>query len=725
MIPDQIRVTGTPESSGSGGPSNLDAQHPWPGLASYDEASQDFFCGRDEDARKLLRLIRLAPLTVLYGKSGLGKSSLLQAGLFPRLRVEHYLPVYLRVDFSERAESPPLEQVARRLEKEIIHSRADCTPREPGEDLWQYLHRKDLEIWSTDNFLLTPILVFDQFEELFSHSGNNLARIKSIFNSLADLIENRIPSELVGDTTSRERRAQLDLLAQRYRIVLAVREDFLPDIDILKDKVPSLLRNRLRLLPMSRDQAIMATEEAGAAVLEEGVAFRIVDLIAKSEVGSRSAQSVIEPVLLSLCCTQLNRRRASGGKIDTALVSSVGQDILETFYREALDGMPERVPQFIETHLIQGDRYRGSYPRDDAISRGVLTIPELENLTDHYRLLRIDQQPDTARIELIHDSLVAVVREARDERLAREREQRVREEAERKAKRLFWRLAYGFLVALFTLSIIAFWAYSQWLETRPWGYMKNLSSGTVYALNGNVVSVGRSTEGYFQNQISLVPNAVSRLHALLSRDFSLLDMRSLVGTMVNANFLPYGNSAELADGDIVALGGVAPFEFEIINYAPFHFWVPPPKRPLKPQGWAVLIDGRARAVHYLTEAEQFVDMDTDGRLQVNLRGTANSLMRIKRDERWGITIENLQEDAELWAIMKDGDYTYPKCRIPSGRVFDELKRADLLDCQFWLRRHDYIETKDSPDYPYGISLHYREVPFQIVPILHNLEPSPP
>jgi hypothetical protein len=591
---------------GSTGSPNLDAQNPWPGLAAYDEASKDFFKGRDDEAKELFRLIHLAPLTVLYGKSGLGKSSLLQAGLFPRLRREHYVPVYLRVDFSERADSPPLEQVARRLEEEIARAGADCPAREPGEDLWQYLHRKDLEIWSVDNFLLTPVLVFDQFEELFSHSGNDPVRIKSVFDGLADLIENRIPSELAGDATDRERRSRLDLLARQYRIVLAVREDFLPEIEIWKDTVPSLLRNRLRLSPMSRDKAIAATEMAGAAVLEDGAAARIVDFVAKSEAESRGAQPVVEPVLLSLCCTQLNRRRPPGGRIDAALIASAGQDILESFYREALAGMPERVPQFIETYLIQGDRYRGSYPRDDAIARGALTVQELASLTDHHRLLRIDQQADTARIELIHDRLVGIVRQARDERLAREREQRLREEAERGAKRLYRRLLYGSLATFCVLAVIAYSAYSLWGQTRPWGYFKNLATGSVHAVKGNVVSVGRSTEGYFQNQINLMPRDVSRLHALISRDLALLDMRSLLGTTVNANFLPYGESAKLKDGDIVVLGGVAPFEFEIINYAPFQLWVSPTRRPPSPQGWAALIDGRARAVHYLTEDEQFV-----------------------------------------------------------------------------------------------------------------------
>ncbi len=79
---------------------SLDEQNPWPGLATYDEAASDFFFGREEEAEELLRLIRLSPLTVLYGKSGLGKSSLLQAGLFPKLREAYFLPVYIRLDYA-------------------------------------------------------------------------------------------------------------------------------------------------------------------------------------------------------------------------------------------------------------------------------------------------------------------------------------------------------------------------------------------------------------------------------------------------------------------------------------------------------------------------------------------------------------------------------------------------------------------------------------------------
>src|SRR3954447_24678338 len=86
-------------SYGSGTRSlGLNDEQPWPGLEAYNEASSQFFYGRKREAIELHRLVRLAPLTTLYGKSGLGKSSLLQAGLFPLLRQEHYLPVYLHID---------------------------------------------------------------------------------------------------------------------------------------------------------------------------------------------------------------------------------------------------------------------------------------------------------------------------------------------------------------------------------------------------------------------------------------------------------------------------------------------------------------------------------------------------------------------------------------------------------------------------------------------------
>ena len=287
-----------------------------------------------------------------------------------------------------------------------------------------------------DNFPLTPVLVFDQFEELFSRSGGKVELIAQVFDGLADLIENRIPAD-IARATDGPRRSRLDLLSQGYRVVLSFREDFLPEVRTWEAKVPSLLRNYLRLDPLSRARAVDAVECAGKAVLGEGVASVIVDFVGKLDERADAVETsamVIEPVLLSLCCYQLNRRRAPGSPIDQALVLAAGQDILNSFYRDALDDRevtgPPDVALFIEDHLIQGDHYRGDYPVKEALDEHSLTGAQLAALTDRLRLLRIVHHTDTSRVELIHDRLVPVVRTARDERRIRQHQ----EEQERLAR---------------------------------------------------------------------------------------------------------------------------------------------------------------------------------------------------------------------------------------------------------------------------------------------------
>ena len=67
-------------------------ENPWLGLFSYSEETRAYFHGRDEEGAELARRVQRKLLTVLFGQSGLGKTSLLRAGLVPRLRERGLLP---------------------------------------------------------------------------------------------------------------------------------------------------------------------------------------------------------------------------------------------------------------------------------------------------------------------------------------------------------------------------------------------------------------------------------------------------------------------------------------------------------------------------------------------------------------------------------------------------------------------------------------------------------
>jgi hypothetical protein len=181
----------------------LDEQNPWPGLHEFDERSRYFFNGREEETAALFRLVSDAPLTVLYGRSGLGKTSLLQAGLFPRLRQAQFLPVYVRLD-PRSSDAPLMDQALHAFKVELQVEGIDHPTLGPGETLWEYLHRADLELWSGQNHLLTPVFIFDQFEEMFTLGAENVAGVQQFHEDLADLIGNRIPGGLAKQMEQHE-----------------------------------------------------------------------------------------------------------------------------------------------------------------------------------------------------------------------------------------------------------------------------------------------------------------------------------------------------------------------------------------------------------------------------------------------------------------------------------------------------------------------------------------
>jgi len=420
-----------------------------------------------------------APLTVLFGKSGLGKTSLLQAGLFPRLRQQNILPIYIRLNIRDRS-APLIQQALAALEAEIGKHGVDTAAPGEGESLWEHLHGRHVEWWSAKNQPLTPLFVFDQFEETFTFGAENADAIERLRLDLADLIENRIPTDLAQRIEGGASAEHLDLRGQRYKVLLSFREDFLPEVEGWKGELPSLMRNRLRLLPMSADRAlqVVSGNRPGGRTHElvrDDTAREIVRFVAAvqtkvEKVGRGTSLGKIadlpwenlelEPALLSLVCEGLNEKRKARARatIDAALLSETGNAIIADFYQRCVADVPEKTRRFIEDALITEGGFRNSYPLHDALDQGQLAEPLLRQLVDR-RLLRIDHQLGAERVELIHDRLTAVVREQRDKERARIRTRRQR--------RMAW-LAGGVVLALLAISsqFLYLWRTSAALQSE-------------------------------------------------------------------------------------------------------------------------------------------------------------------------------------------------------------------------------------------------------------------
>jgi hypothetical protein len=126
----------------------------------------------------------------------LGKSSLLQAGLFPLLRQENVFPVYIRLDYLSRKPNF-IAQVKEAIVREAKAAEVEAPASQEPETLWEYFHRRDADFWNRRNRPVVPLLVFDQFEEIFTrgHDDAGCAQATDAFlGELADLAEGRPPS---------------------------------------------------------------------------------------------------------------------------------------------------------------------------------------------------------------------------------------------------------------------------------------------------------------------------------------------------------------------------------------------------------------------------------------------------------------------------------------------------------------------------------------------------
>lgn len=449
-----------------------DAQHPWIGLASFTERNSAFFAGRGDEVDELLRLVRRDTLTLVYSVSGLGKTSLLNAGLFPPLRAEDWLPVPIRLDYLDGA--PPLAaQVLGFISAAASAAGVEAPKPRADETLWEYFHRDGSQFWSQRNDLVTPFLVFDQFEEAFTLGRENPARVRRVaefITELADLVENR-PTAALRDDPQRARK--FSFKSAPLKVLLAMREDYLADLDRIRSQFRALGQNRLRLLPMGGRQARQVID-LGAPLLAPGVADRIVTFVAGGAAAAEGDEIAVAPALLSLVLRELNEHRLARGpaaKITPDLLDGEQQKIIEDFYLRTLQDFPAGVRNFIEDELLTATGYRNSCALDDALSRPDVTQPILNELVNR-RLLAYEDRARARRVEITHDVLAPVIRASRDARLTREalaeaeRKKTEAREKERTARRRLVVMGIALLLAVILGASYGTYQASQANEQR-------------------------------------------------------------------------------------------------------------------------------------------------------------------------------------------------------------------------------------------------------------------
>jgi WD40 repeat protein len=247
---------------------------PYVGLVPYQEVDEAYFFGREREAEVIAANLLTSRLTVLYGPSGVGKSSTLRAAVIPRLRrqaeletVEGGLAEYHVLYFAAWRDDPQ-EAMGRFLSQSLgsLLSKGAAPPTNAS-------FTEALQGWTeaTQGDLL---IIFDQFDEYCLYHPVTSGGFD------ADLVEALNHPDL---TTN---------------LLISIREDAVAKLDRFKGRIPGLFSNYLRLRNLSE-------EAARRAIVEPIGAF--------NRLGPADQRMVVEPELTDAVLQQVRAGRVVVG----------------------------------------------------------------------------------------------------------------------------------------------------------------------------------------------------------------------------------------------------------------------------------------------------------------------------------------------------------------------------------------------------------------------------
>ena len=386
--------------------------NPWVGLASYKRQDAARFYGREKETRLLSELIQTNYCTILYGKSGAGKTSLIQAGVCPLLADARYLPLSMKL--THDGSTPYARQIIDRIEEalqavggEVEYPVAIPEGIDEESRAWLFFHTANF--WDGQNFRVIPAVFIDQFEELFNLT-DDISLVGECFRTI-DTILQMTPPEKVSDAFARLN-ARLPFNDKpAFRLILSLREDFLARLEDYSYNIPALRRNRVGLASMNGLQAMEVITRPIPGLVERDAALKILSKVTATEIKDNEyflERLSVDSCILSLFCTEIYDKSAESGKdsITMDVIDQFGNDIIQQFYRRNMEDISPASARYLESILLTTNGFRNLVALEDLAPKHV-QMDELRKLEEN-RIIRIETINGTERVEFTHDVLCKV-----------------------------------------------------------------------------------------------------------------------------------------------------------------------------------------------------------------------------------------------------------------------------------------------------------------------------
>lgn len=198
----------------------MSSTSPFKLLDAYNKGDDASYFGRKREVAQLYNAVFAGRLTLLYGASGTGKTSLVQCGLENKFYATDWLPLFVRRN----------QNLNQALRQAIATALPEAT--RPAE-LATLTLEEQLRLLYLQHFR-TIYLIFDQFEELFIE-GDEAEQLQ-FYQDIRNLLQSE----------------------QHAKVLIIMREEWLGHLNTFERIVPTLFDNRLRIERM-REQLLWRT----------------------------------------------------------------------------------------------------------------------------------------------------------------------------------------------------------------------------------------------------------------------------------------------------------------------------------------------------------------------------------------------------------------------------------------------------------------------------------
>ena len=300
--------------------------------------------------------------------------------------------------------------------------------------LWHYFKQYNLVNKQDAEF----ILVFDQFEELFSYPDE---QVKEFKEQLQQLINDDLPKtvkQFIAENPDIEEQTDILLDDLNIKTVFAIRSDKLSLINKLTDKLPDIQKTFYELAPLNMEQAKQAMvqpakDKGKFKTLPFDFSQEALDTTINTL--SNNSEQDIETTQLQIICQSIEdiaQEKAKNTLKEEPIVISKNdlpefKNIFLNFYDSAVKQTKQKTDtqKFVEDQLIRNNQ---RISLDEIICKDYVTNETLKTLTDTHLLRAERNSTGGFSYELSHDTLIEPILISRTKRKQEEEEERVEKE---------------------------------------------------------------------------------------------------------------------------------------------------------------------------------------------------------------------------------------------------------------------------------------------------------